>query len=156
MIEGDRREYPDRPIVGVAGVVIRDGTVLLIRRGKEPRRGSWSLPGGALKISERIEEGVRREVREETGMAVRPVELVEVLDRISRDPSGRVQYHYILLDWMCVPEAAGGGLLQEPVAGSDAQAAIWADLNALAPFELDSATLRVIERAAIRAKELDL
>ena len=155
MSEGGSREYPDRPIVGVAGVVICGDSVLLVRRGKEPMMGSWSLPGGALKLSERVEEGVRREVCEETGVAVRPVELVEVLDRISRDESGRVRYHYVLLDWLCVPETAGGSL-PRPVAGSDAEAAVWAHSKALAPFALEAATLRVIERAASRARELCL
>ncbi len=114
-------------------------------------KGAWSLPGGALHLSERISEGVAREVREETGLIVRPIELVEVLDRISHDVSGRVLYHYVLLDWLCT---TGPGA--ELNAGSDAAEAVWADMDALQPFGLEAETLEVIRRAADRGKELSL
>jgi 8-oxo-dGTP diphosphatase len=79
------REYPDRPLVGVGGVVIADGQTLLIRRGSEPLRGEWSIPGGSLELGETLEEGVARELLEETGLEVRVLELIEVFDRIYRD-----------------------------------------------------------------------
>lgn len=152
----DAREYPSRPIVSVAGIVIRENHVLLIRRGREPLKGAWSLPGGGLLLGERIEVGVRREVLEETGLDARPVELIEVLDRISRDPSGRAQYHYVLLDWLCIVQTAtlSDGTLPRVTAASDAAEAVWAHLDALSALDLEPVTVRVIERAAHRAKEL--
>ena len=154
----DSREYPKRPIVGVAGVVIRGDEVLLIRRGREPRKGAWSLPGGALLLSEPIEEGVRREVLEETGLRVHPLELVEVLDRIVLDASGRTQYHYVLLDWLCSleKEASADQAGSAPRASSDAAEARWVDRSALSAYDLEPFTLRIIAKAAVRARELSL
>ncbi len=102
------REYPERPIVGIAGVTVFRDQVLLVRRGREPLRGAWNLPGGGLEIGERVEDGIAREVREETGLGVRPLKLLEVVDRIDRDEFGRVRFHYVLLDWLCVPALDGG------------------------------------------------
>ncbi len=120
-------------------------------------KGAWSLPGGALKLSECIQEGVVREVLEETGVEVRALELIEALDRISHDPSGRVLYHYVLLDWLCTPRLSWSGESStEPVASSDAEVATWADLNGLEPFQMEAVTLRVIRTAECRARELGL
>src|ERR1700757_1735689 len=96
-----RREYPEAPLVGVGAVIIQENQVLLIQRGQEPLKGEWSLPGGALELGETLQQGIRREVLEETGLVVEPVAVVEVLDRISRDAEGRVQYHYVLVDFLC-------------------------------------------------------
>jgi len=114
------REYPPAPIVGVGAVVVDGDRVLLIRRGREPMKGQWSLPGGALEIGETLVDGVRREVREETGLEVEPLALVEVLDRIARDGEGRVQFHYVLLDYLC--RVTGGELC----CASDAVDVRWA------------------------------
>jgi 8-oxo-dGTP diphosphatase len=114
------REYPDRPVVGVGGVVIRDGRALLIRRGSPPLAGQWSIPGGTLELGETIAEGVRRELREETGLEVRVLDLIEVFDRIFPDGEGRPQYHFVILDYLC--EAAAG----TPRAGSDVTDVAWA------------------------------
>ena len=133
------REYPDRPIVGVGAVILDGDRVLLVQRGQPPLKGQWSLPGGALELGETLEEGVRREVLEETGLLVEPVALVEVLDRISRDAEGRVQYHYVLVDFLC--RLAGGDL----ACATDAADARWARLDNLAgvaPF-----TVTVIQKA---------
>lgn len=140
----EQREYPERPIVGVAGVVLHHGAVLLIQRGREPMRGDWSLPGGALELGETTAEGVVREVLEETGVRVRPVALVATLDRIVRDTGGAVQYHYVLVDWCCVPEAAGQ---TELVCGDDALDARWVPLTELTQNGLHETTLSVIDRA---------
>ena len=88
-----RREYPEAPIPGVAAVVLDDG-VLLVRRGREPARGRWGLPGGVVELGERAEEAVVREVLEETGIEVEPLKLVAVYDSIVRDEEGRVRFHY--------------------------------------------------------------
>ena len=156
-VGADARRYPERPILGIAGVVLHDDRVLLIQRGREPMKGAWSLPGGALKLSEDIPGGVIREVQEETGLSVRPIELVEVFNLVSRDESGRVRYHYVVLDWLCTP-AWLGAAMEAPAlkAGSDALSAVWANLDALERFHLDPATLRVIQRSKERSAELGL
>ena len=82
------REYPDRPLVGVGGVVIEDGRALLIRRGTEPLLGEWSIPGGSLELGETLEQGVARELLEETGLEVKVLELIEVFDRIYMEECG--------------------------------------------------------------------
>src|SRR4051812_15666429 len=95
------REYPDRPIVGVGAVIVNDGRVLLVRRGTEPFRGQWSLPGGVQDVGETIQQGIVREVSEETGLEVEPVEVAGVIDRILPDDSGKLQYHDVLIDYVC-------------------------------------------------------
>jgi 8-oxo-dGTP diphosphatase len=125
------REYPARPIVGVSAVIFDAGHVLLVLRGHAPMQGEWSLPGGALEVGETLEEGVKREVLEETGLIVKPVVIVEVFDRISRDDAGRVQFHYVLVDYLC--RVIGGS----PKFASDAADLRWAaldDLDSIAPF----------------------
>jgi 8-oxo-dGTP diphosphatase len=138
------REYPERPIIGVGAVILDDdralaNRVLLVQRGRPPLKGEWSLPGGALELGETLAEGVRREVLEETGLAVEPIAVVEVLDRIARDAEGRVQYHYVLVDFLC--RVLGGEL----ACATDAADARWAgmdELGAVAPF-----TVAVIRKA---------
>jgi 8-oxo-dGTP diphosphatase len=140
-----RREYPEAPIIGVGAVVIDDGKVLLVRRGQEPLKGEWSLPGGALELGETLREGIVREVLEETGLTVAPGSIVEVLDRITPgEPSGRVRYHYVLVDFLC--RVAGGTLL----GGSDAEEARWVrqeELHEQGCYRLAPVTVRVIEKA---------
>ena len=121
-----RREYPDAPILAVAAVIAHQGRVLLVRRGRPPAPGTWSLPGGALELGETLNQGLRREIHEETGLLVRPVRLLGAFDRIVRDPENRIHFHYVLLDWLCTVE---GGTLH---AGSDASEAAWADPSELA------------------------
>ncbi len=146
------RRYPARPMVGVAGAVVDGGKVLLIRRGREPMVGSWTLPGGALETGETMLEGVTREVLEETGLRVRPLELLALLDRIVRDESGAVEYHYVLMDWLCEVDDASGAERQVAHAGSDAQEVAWVDAEVLAAMvEVDEATRRVVTDALTRA-----
>ncbi len=120
-----RRRYPVAPIAAVGAVVLDGERVLLVRRGQEPLKGEWSLPGGAVELGETLEAAVCREVLEETGLAVEPVRVVEVLDRISRDAEGRVEYHYVLVDYAC---RVRGGVLGS---GSDASDARWVSLEKL-------------------------
>ncbi len=159
-----RREFPDAPIVGVGAVVLDGGRVLLVRRGQEPLKGEWSIPGGALELGETLEAGVRREVAEETGLEVRVVAMVEVLDRIVLEPPlakadsfsdspgvGRVKYHYVLVDFLCIP--TGGSL----GAGSDAMDVRWIaheELNSHGIYRLAPATVSVIEKAFTIAAQL--
>jgi 8-oxo-dGTP diphosphatase len=153
---GETREYPARPVVGVGGVVIRDGRAVLIRRGAEPLKGQWSIPGGTLELGETIAEGVRRELAEETGLEVRVVELIEVFERIWPDPPPAAEgiaaagppagnrgprYHFVILDYLC--EAAGGELR----AGSDVTDVALAAEDELEPYALTPTATRVICRA---------
>jgi ADP-ribose pyrophosphatase YjhB (NUDIX family) len=135
----ERREYPERPIIGVGGVVISDGRVLLVRRGGPPLQGQWSIPGGILESGETLIEGVRRELAEETGVDVRVRTLIEVFERIDRDPSGKTQYHFVVLDYLC---EAVRGIAR---AGSDVSEVAWA-----APFELEKYSLTEIASRVIR------
>lgn len=135
----ERREYPERPIIGVGGVVISDGRVLLVRRGGPPLQGQWSIPGGILEVGETLIEGVRRELAEETGIDVRVRTLIEVFERIDRDPSGKAQYHFVVLDYLC---DAVRGIAR---AGSDVSEVAWA-----APFELQKYSLTEIAGRVIR------
>ena len=139
------REYPQAPIVGVAAVVLHGADVLLIRRGREPMLGAWSLPGGALELGETTADGVTREVFEETGVRVRPVEIVATLDRIVRDDNGRVRFHYVLVEWLCRAEDATAEL----VCGDDAAEARWVRCGQVfsGDYDLGETTLGVIEQA---------
>src|SRR5579872_1389322 len=94
------REYPKHPLVGVGGVVIDRGRTLLIRRGHEPLKGEWSIPGGMLELGEELTAGVQRELKEETGLLVEPLECILVLNRIVREGK-RVKYHYVIIDYLC-------------------------------------------------------
>jgi ADP-ribose pyrophosphatase YjhB (NUDIX family) len=148
-----QREFPDAPLVGVGAVVVDDGRVLLVRRGNEPLKGHWTLPGGLVELGEPLLAGVVREVREETGLTVEPIELIELLDRIYREDE-RVRYHYVIADYLC--RVVSGALL----AASDADAVRWverAEWNGHPPhrtLQLDPVTVRVIEMGWQRAQAL--
>ena len=135
------RLYPNRPIVGVGAVVLRDGEVLLVRRANPPRQGQWSLPGGTQELGETVFEAARREVLEETGVSVEIEGVVDVVDSIDNDPSGRIRYHYTLIDVLA--SWRQGGIR----AGGDAAEAAWFGLDELSPLRLWTETERVIRRA---------
>jgi ADP-ribose pyrophosphatase YjhB (NUDIX family) len=135
------REYPERPMVGVGGVVISGGRALLVRRGSPPLEGQWSIPGGMLEVGETILEGVRRELLEETGIEVRVGELIEVFERITPDGSGKTQYHFVVLDYLC--QAVSG----EARAGSDVVDVAWATPAELTKYAISETATRVILRA---------
>jgi mutator protein MutT len=137
-----QREFPEAPLVGVGAVVVHENRVLLVRRGSEPLKGHWTLPGGVLEVGETLAAGVVREVREETGLEVETVELVEILDRIHREGE-RIRYHYVIADYLC--RVTGGELC----AASDADAVRWverAEWNSHSALILDPVTVRVIEK----------
>jgi 8-oxo-dGTP diphosphatase len=141
------REYPERPVIGVGGVIIDHGRVVLIRRGSEPLLGQWSIPGGTLEIGETLEEGVARELLEETGIRVRVLELIELFDRIYRDngPAAadkkKPRFHYVIADYLC--ECIGG----EPRPGSDVTDLAFAREDELAKFQLTETATRVLKKA---------
>ena len=145
-----QREFPQTPLVGVGAVVVHEGRVLLVRRGNEPLKGHWTLLGGLLELGESVVEGVARETREETGLVVEPLELVELIDRIHRE-AGRVRYHYVIADYLC--RVTGGELR----AASDADQVRWverAEWNSHSALALDPITVRVIEKGWQRSQAL--
>ena len=152
MAEVLQREFPGAPIVGVGAVVVDRGRVLLVQRGREPSKGKWSLPGGALELGESLVEGIVREVKEETGLEVEALELIELVDRIVRQPAPegrRIRYHYVIADYLC---RVVGGELQ---AASDADAVRWverAEWNSHSALMLDPLTVRVIEAGWQRSR----
>ncbi len=129
---------PDRPLIGVGVVVFKGDRVLLIRRAKAPKAGSWSLPGGRQRLGETVRQTAVREVAEETGIEVEILRLLDVVDSMTRDDDGRLAYHYTLIDFLA--DWRGG----EPRAGSDATDSIWADPRDLAPYQLWDETERLI------------
>jgi 8-oxo-dGTP diphosphatase len=135
------REYPERPLVGVGGVVVWEDRVLLIRRGGPPLEGEWSIPGGMLELGESLREGVRRELEEETGLAVSVHELIEAFDRVTTDEEGKWRYHFVILDYLC--EAVRG----ESQAGSDVTDVAWAQEAELSEYSLTPTVTRVIQKA---------
>jgi len=141
------RRYPDRPFVGVGAVVLRDGRVLLVKRGREPLAGEWSLPGGAVELGETLEASVVRELQEETGLDVEVGPVIEVFDRITHDAGGRVEYHYVLVDYLCWPT---GGELQP---ASDVDDAIFVAPEDLRLYALTAKAHAVIARALELARE---
>ncbi len=135
------RAYPSRPVVAVGAIVVKAGKVLLVRRRREPSRGLWSLPGGAVRRGEGLREAVAREVREECGIDVRVEGVVEVLDRIYADRNGRVRYHYVIIDFLA---SWRKGRLQ---AASDISEALWVDPAAIGDLPLTAGLVPVITKA---------
>ncbi len=139
------REYPDAPRVGVGAVVLSRDRVLLVRRGGQPSSGKWSLPGGGLELGETTVEGIQRELTEECGLRVRVAGLAGVLDRVVRDPEGRVRYHWVLVDFLAYPES------EEICAGSDAAEARWVPITEVSTLDVTDGLLDMIERAVALA-----
>lgn len=149
-VEEENGEYPDVPVAAVGAVIIEGDRVLLIRRGREPGRGEWSIPGGRLELGERIAEAARREVREECGIEIDVGELIGVTERIIRDDRGTIRFHYVLLDvnaWPCAGPSAG---LR---ANSDALDVRWVERDELPDCGLPQETLGIIGRAFGMARE---
>ncbi len=142
-----KREYPDRPIVGVGGVVVRNGCVVLVRRANPPRMGEWSIPGGMLELGETLCAGVEREIEEETGLKVKSETVLDVFDSIVTDADGKTQYHYVLIDYLC---SVDGGELR---AASDVSAVRWATLEEVANLVKREMTVGVIRKGLEEARK---
>jgi ADP-ribose pyrophosphatase YjhB (NUDIX family) len=139
------RRYPDRPYLGIGALIFRRNDdrleILLVERGKEPLKGLWSLPGGILEVGEKLVDGIRREVREETGLVIEPLTMFEIFERIMPDAEGRAEYHYVLIDYIC--RVTGGDLR----AASDVSAVAWLPRDRLCDYRITEGTLEVVFRA---------
>ena len=137
----DNRRYPKWPLIGVGVILIHRDRILMAQRGKEPLKGWWSLPGGALETGESLKAAVCREALEETGLEIQPLRVFEIFERIMRDRRGRAEYHYVLIDYLC---RATGGTLRP---GDDVCAVEWVRRRDLPQLQITEGTLGVIERA---------
>ena len=133
-----KREFPEQPLVGVGAIIIEDSRVLLVKRAHPPLQAQWSIPGGVLEVGELVGEAAVREAREETGLIIEPTELLGVYDRVLRDAEQRVQYHYVLIDFLC--RKVGGELL----AADDAAEVRWFTRDELLALNLAEDTQDVI------------
>jgi 8-oxo-dGTP diphosphatase len=140
-----QREYPEQPLVGVGAIIIENSRVVLVKRAHPPLQGRWSIPGGVLEVGELVRDAAIREAAEETGLSVEPGELLGVFDRVLRDDGGRVQYHYVLVDFLC--RRVGGEL----AAAGDAAAARWFTRDELPAVNLPEDTLEVVLKGFARA-----
>jgi 8-oxo-dGTP diphosphatase len=134
------RRYPERPLVGVGAIILRNDHVLLIQRGSEPSAGKWSVPGGLVELGESLQDAIAREVKEEVGLEVQVRDLVVALDRVILDGAGRIEYHYILLDFLC---ECGAG---EPSPASDVVACAFVPIQSLSQYDLTRGTKQAILR----------
>ncbi|MGA3055206.1 MAG: NUDIX hydrolase [Candidatus Korobacteraceae bacterium] len=142
-----KRDYPERPIIGVGAVIIRGDRVLLVRRATEPLKGEWSVPGGVLELGEKLRQGVRREVLEETGLEVEPGDVLDVFDSIFRDGQGRTQYHYVLIDYLC------HCIAEDARAGSDVSEVRWVPQDELAAMGLRDSIAQVVHNGFRRVEQ---
>jgi ADP-ribose pyrophosphatase YjhB (NUDIX family) len=139
--DDSRRLRPSRPVLGIGAVIVDDGQVVLVRRAHAPLQGEWSLPGGAVELGETLADAVRREVLEETGLAVDVGPLVEVIERVERDEAGGIEYHFVVADYKC--RRLGGTLAP----GSDASDARWVDPASLADLRVTDTAMFVVRKA---------
>jgi 8-oxo-dGTP diphosphatase len=139
-VKEDRR-YPRRPLLGVGALILDKDRILMAERGGEPLKGWWSIPGGLVETGESLDTAIRREVREETALDVRPLGVVQIFERIMRDAAGAIEYHYVLIDYLCRIEA---GTL---CAGDDVSRVEWVRRRDLKQLRITEGTLVVIEKA---------
>jgi 8-oxo-dGTP diphosphatase len=135
-----QRRYPDRPFVAVGTIVVKEGCVLLARRGKEPSYGLWSLPGGAVDVGEGLKVAAARETREECGIEVEITDVLEVVERMVRDPEGRVQFHYVIVDYLA--RWASGELTASP----EVLESRWVPPEDFPKYEMTRGTAEVVLR----------
>jgi ADP-ribose pyrophosphatase len=135
-----KREYPETPIPAVGAVIIHQGKVLLVKRAKDPARGYWSIPGGAIELGERAREAVKREVKEECGLDIEVGPVLEVVDSIHRDAEGKLRFHYVIVDFLAYPKGLG------VCPSSDVEEARWFTPEELEEIPLPSGTKELLKR----------
>jgi 8-oxo-dGTP diphosphatase len=145
-----KRLYPSQPVVGVGAIILRAGKILLEKRGNEPARGQWTIPGGVVEVGESLEAAVRRETKEETGLEVNAASLIDVVDQVHLDKAGKIEYHYVIIDY--VVKATG-----EPKAESDADQLKWVSLGEVEVYDLTPSFRRffVKNKEKIQAASLE-
>jgi 8-oxo-dGTP diphosphatase len=143
-----KRDYPDRPIIGVGAVIVRGDRALLVRRATEPLKGEWSVPGGVLELGEKLRDGAAREAFEETGLQVEVGEVLDVFDSIFTDADGRTQYHYVLIDYLCRSHPG------EAIPGSDVSEVLWVVESDLAALNLRASIAHVVRKGLAAARNV--
>jgi mutator protein MutT len=144
---GVRRKYQDHPILAVGAVVMRDGKVLLVKRSREPGKGLWTLPGGAVHPGEALKAALGRELREECGIEVAVEEIAELVERMIPDDDGRLRYHYVILDYRA------RWLRGEPAPSKEVEDARWVDIADLAHYRMTGGTADLIRRLVARQEQ---
>ncbi len=133
-------KYPPQPVIAVGAVVMHQNRILLIRRGKEPAKGEWAIPGGRVELGETLHEAAMREVKEETGVSIRPGKLIYFFETIQPDPDGRIRFHYVIFDFMAKY------LSGEPTPRDDAMDARWVSAAEADTYNLNTKTRDLLNR----------
>ncbi len=144
-----KRLYPDRPVIGVGAVIIRNGMILLEKRKNDPGRGKWSIPGGLVELGENLEHTVIREVKEETGLDVSEPELIDVINNVTLDDDGKIWYHFVIIDYFL--RLRGGTL----VPASDADELKWVSLDEVEKYDLTRSFREFFVKNLLELKKLD-
>jgi 8-oxo-dGTP diphosphatase len=142
-----KRNYPEQPVVGIGAVILRNGEILLEKRGNQPARGQWSIPGGGVEVGESLEGAVERETLEETGLTVTSASLIDVVDQVHLDAQGKIEYHYVIVDY--IVQAMG-----KPKASSDAAELRWVPLDEVESFDLTPSFRRFFVKNKDRLEQL--
>ncbi len=143
-----KRSYPEQPILGVGAVIVDTGRVLLVRRATEPLKGEWSVPGGVLELGEKLHDGVCREVLEESGLIVEPGDVLDVFDSIFTDRNGQIEYHYVLVDYLC------NRISGEATAGTDVSEVKWVSESELPKMGLRDSIQNVVRKGLARTQQI--
>lgn len=143
-----KRSYPEQPILGVGAVIVDTGRVLLVRRATEPLKGEWSVPGGVLELGEKLHDGVCREVLEESGLIVEPGDVLDVFDSIFTDRDGQIEYHYVLVDYLC------NRISGEATAGTDVSEVKWVSESELPKMGLRDSIQKVVRKGLARTQQI--
>jgi 8-oxo-dGTP diphosphatase len=143
----DTRKYPVRPHVGVGILLIRDKTLLLVKRKYDPDAGYWSIPGGHLDLGERTQHAAEREGFEETGFKVKVVKLAGIIDKIMYDKKGKIEFHYVLINYLV--EQVEGDANQPPKADDDALDAKFVPFEELKTYKLTDSLIELLKQLKI-------
>jgi 8-oxo-dGTP diphosphatase len=142
-----KRFYPDQPVVGIGVVIVKDGKIALIKRGNEPARGKWTIPGGLVELGENLEAAVIREAKEETLLDVDKPELIDVVDQMEKDAEGKYRYHYVIIDYLV--HVMGG----EVAAASDAEELHWVPFSEVENYDLTASFRRFFRKNRAKLAE---